>query len=173
MQTDSSHNLFLDLLVWNGVPVGVLLALGVAAWCISRGMREQTVDSWFPLALIGSVMVHAMVEFPLSYAYFLLPVFFCAGIVDHHITGCFKGSIVKPVFALVLTIAGALFFGVVGDYFVAEERLRQYRFRAMGIIDGKDAVSRDDSSLRFLTQFQAFFEFADSQARIGMTLPRK
>lgn len=167
---ESSHNLFLDLLIWNGIPLGLLMVFMVLAWCWRHASRTQTVDSWFALALVGAVMVHAMLEFPLNYAYFLLPLSICAGVVDAAAAAGGRRQIFpKAVFASLIAGAAVLFFGIVTEYPVAETRIRQLRFESMGIAKRDSASEEDLAPLRFLTQIQSFIEFARSRAVEGMS----
>lgn len=165
---ESSHNLFLDLLVWNGVPLGLLMIFMLSAWIWRRAYRCQIMDSWFALALIGTVMVHAMLEFPLNYAYFLLPVGICAGVVDAA-NGVRTHAFPKVLFSGLMAIAVVLFFGVVTEYPVAESRIRQLRFESMGIAQRNVASEKEEVPLRFLSQIESFIEFARSRAEEGMS----
>lgn len=70
---DSSHNLFLDIALWSGLPVAILTALALLWWFTRQLAECRDPLSWTTLFAIGAVFSHAMVEYPLSYAYFLLP----------------------------------------------------------------------------------------------------
>lgn len=167
LNVDSSHNLLLDLLVWNGIPLGLLMAFMLLTWIWRHAHRRQVADSWFALALIGAVMVHAMVEYPLSYAYFLLPIGICAGVVDV-IDGTPTYPFPKAALTGLVAVVMVLFFGIVTEYPAAESRIRQLRFEAMGIAQ-RDLVSeREQVPLRFLSQIESFLEFARSRAVEGM-----
>ena len=70
---DHSHNLVIDLVLWNGAPVGLLI-IAALVWWFARQMRAaRTPAQALLLAALVAVIVHAMFEYPLSYAYFLLP----------------------------------------------------------------------------------------------------
>lgn len=68
-----AHNLFLDLILWCGLPVGGLLSWAILSrfWRTFRQVNspENAVLFFFLLILAN----HALLEFPLHYAYFLLP----------------------------------------------------------------------------------------------------
>lgn len=68
-----SHNLVLDLFVWNGAPIAVLVVLSMLAWGVSVGNRLRTAADVFPYLAIGVLVIHSLLEYPHSYAYFLLP----------------------------------------------------------------------------------------------------
>jgi O-antigen ligase len=77
---DHSHNLLLDLLVWNGPIIGGAIAL-LLVWLVGRVfIGARRLESLYGLAVVGFVSTHAMFEYPLSYAFFLLPAGFFLGI---------------------------------------------------------------------------------------------
>lgn len=68
-----SHNIFIDIFVWFGIPVGLL----VSAFIIRRSwrlvMQVKTKEEMAILGIFSVVLVHALLEYPLHYAYFLVP----------------------------------------------------------------------------------------------------
>jgi O-antigen ligase len=83
---DHTHNLPLHLLVEMGLPLG-LSALGLLAWgqlrgvlaCLeARASERPLVRSAFMMVLM--MAVHSLLEYPLWYAYFLLPTAFAFGL---------------------------------------------------------------------------------------------
>ncbi|AXS80716.1 PglL family O-oligosaccharyltransferase [Dechloromonas sp. HYN0024] len=71
--TKHSHNLVLDLLLYNGLVLGGLILL-VLAGTFRRFVANLRQGNFIlPLLAVGVVLVHAMLELPLHYAYFSLP----------------------------------------------------------------------------------------------------
>lgn len=66
-----SHNLVLDLLVWNGLPLGALLAGSLVWWLIQRVRRSDSVDALAAVAVVIVLVLHALLEFPHAYLHFL------------------------------------------------------------------------------------------------------
>ncbi len=78
----SSHNLLLDLLLWNGLPIG-LLVIGICGWWFYSRMRQcGDAHTWGLLVALGVLVVHSMVEFPLMYMFFLMPAGLIIGALD-------------------------------------------------------------------------------------------
>jgi O-antigen ligase len=77
-----SHNILIDLLVWNGIPLGLLVFGATLYWLVSRTRACKDKTSW--VSLVGSTVlfIHAMVEFPHAYLYFLLPLALMAGTIE-------------------------------------------------------------------------------------------
>ena len=88
----SSHNIILDMLVWNGVILGSLI-IGYALYWYTHFYRlANSIESIIALMMISVVLIHAMLEFPLYYAFFLLPVAVLCGIIqsEEEQGQCFK-----------------------------------------------------------------------------------
>lgn len=68
-----SHNLFLDLILWVGLPLGLLIS-SMIMWTTYRlWMQSSDVVGIILFLIIFVAGVHSMLEFPLHYAYFLAP----------------------------------------------------------------------------------------------------
>ncbi|WP_410209473.1 Wzy polymerase domain-containing protein [Aquirhabdus sp.] len=84
--TNSSHNILLDLLVWNGPVVGMLMIAVIGVWIFRLGYSARNQETIFGLMTVGFVLIHGMLEYPLCYAYFLLPVGFLLGLSNRQLT---------------------------------------------------------------------------------------
>lgn len=164
---EHSHNFALDLLVWNGLPLGLLMLAGLAWWFWSHGRacRDATV-AWL-LAGIGVVMVHGLLEFPLEYAYFLLPVGMMMGAVEvlspaGRLMRLPKLALVGPSALAVILLAWTL-----TEYIKLEENYRQLRFELAGYGPALDRAQLAD--IRLLSQLREFQKFARTAARRDMT----
>lgn len=87
---DHTHNLPLQLLVELGIPLGTLV-LALLAWALWKAFvacrtasaaDSLTVRAAFIMVLM--MVVHSMLEYPLWYAYFLLPTAFALGVCLGH-----------------------------------------------------------------------------------------
>lgn len=137
----SSHNIALDLLVWNGVPIGMFL-IGALIWWLVRQLRLcRDAERAFPLAAVGAVILHGLLELPLEYAFFLLPTGLLMGALDAHTPPgpaftTARGAFVVPLLALTLLTAW-----IGAEYVKVDEAGRVLRFVAMGIGTDKVAVA--------------------------------
>ena len=69
----SAHDIVIDLMVWFGAPVGVAAGLGLG-WAVWRRVRRsEDVAALSTACAAAALWLHAMVEFPLHYLFFLLP----------------------------------------------------------------------------------------------------
>lgn len=78
----SAHNILIDLLVWNGIPLGGFIILYMTAWLywLNKGVKDTV--SIVATLMVCAILIHGMLEFPLHYAYFLLPAGFLLGIIQ-------------------------------------------------------------------------------------------
>lgn len=80
---EHSHNLLAQLTTEFGVPLAVLvLVLGVF-WVLNSGAKKYLENAW-ALLCVTIIGLHSMVEYPLWYAYFLLPFAFFLGVGDRN-----------------------------------------------------------------------------------------
>ena len=78
----SAHNVILDLLIWNGIPLGGLILLYFAGWLywLNKGVRDA--ESIIATLMVCAILIHSMLEYPIHYAYFLLPMGFLLGFIQ-------------------------------------------------------------------------------------------
>ena len=120
----NSHNVVIDLLLWNGIPLGLLM-IGVLAWWFVRQLRNcSDPQHWLLLVGVSVVVVHALLEYPIEYMYFLLPMGLMVGAME-------GWQPTKPWRAPRLTLAVPLIAmtGLTGwvsvEYYRVEEASRQ------------------------------------------------
>jgi hypothetical protein len=78
-----SHNWALDLIIWTGWPIGLTLIGLIGYWVLKHffSFQREGGTVFLYLAILG-VLIHGFLEYPLAYAYFLLPVGFLMGYLD-------------------------------------------------------------------------------------------
>ncbi|MCG3190598.1 MAG: hypothetical protein LKCHEGNO_03348 [Burkholderiaceae bacterium] len=166
----SAHNLVLDLVVQNGLPLGLLISLGLAGWML---VQVRCVDSaagcllWLALAVLG---VHAMLEFPQAYAYFLLPAGLMVGALEAmHPSRPVRVNRWLPTGVLLLAAALTAWVGV--EYHRAEQNLTQLRFERARIVPvGVDHVTPTPApDLVLLTQLRDFLRALRLRPDAGMS----
>ncbi|HQQ70928.1 MAG TPA: Wzy polymerase domain-containing protein, partial [Alicycliphilus sp.] len=69
-----AHNLVVDIGVGMGIPLGLAVSLALALWVLRAGRSIRRMEQLLMLLFVTALGVHAMLEFPLHYAYFLLPI---------------------------------------------------------------------------------------------------
>lgn len=159
---EHSHNMALDLLAWNGVVLGSTLLLLATAWLfrLLRDCRDAT--SLLLLTMVLAATVHALLEFPLEYAYFLFPVGVMLG-AAHARPGVGRGvGVPRFVWGVLLATGGAALVVVGVDYLRLEQNHRELRMESAGI--GTNIIASDVPDVVALTQLQTLLKFARTEA---------
>lgn len=165
---EHAHNFVLDMIVWVGVPLGLVLlgALVNALRCAVRGVRDG-VSLWLVIG-IGAVLVHGLLEYPLAYAYFIIPVGLMLGVV--HARGASTEPAAKSTRSLTAAWGAGMYLIflalVAREYLLAEQNHRMLRLETARI--GVSSIETPAVRLFMLDQLEAFQVFARTQARPGM-----
>lgn len=129
-----AHNLIIDLALWVGIPLALVVVVVSAVWLWKRlmGLREN-VAGFFPFAIISALLVHAMLELPHQFLYFLFPLGLAVGWLSA------MGPVGRPVQlpSLAWAVCGLVVLGVAGviakDYLFYQERYTEWRFENLRI----------------------------------------
>lgn len=127
-----AHNLFLDLVIWCGIPLGLLISAAAVAWFFDKVRKSDSLDTALLLAFVGAVGWHAMVELPLHYAYFLLPTGLVVGSLSYRTKSA--GVRVGWTYAMGLFLVfGVLLANITRDYLLVEKSFVAMRFERANI----------------------------------------
>lgn len=144
----SAHNIVIDLLLWNGLLLGVPILMYFIWWGVQLSRQVNSVESVIGLLMIGALMVHGLLEFPLMYAYFLLPMGFILGIVQSQNTQCSQFSL-SPRFMQITFVIGLILLALIyRDYKTLVPKLNQsIRY------DGQPAKLTNQDEIYILQEF--------------------
>ncbi len=128
-----AHNLLLDLMVWNGVPLGLGLATLLGAWFWWQLRRATTAAQIILLLALSTFMLHCLLELPHCKAFFLVPAALMMGSLNARsaLPGMFR--LPRAFAALILCLLTATLALAWGDYRKIEVDLQSYRMRAARI----------------------------------------
>ena len=160
-----SHNLFLDLVLWCGIPVGLSVSILLLWWFVRcvRAVRHAE-DALLVLVLLV-IANHAMLELPLHHAHFLLP------------TGLFMGALTVRLAPTPVVVTGraplvivwlacaVLLSLVIRDYARVEASTLTLRFE-WARIKTPPAQSPD---VLMLTQWTDYFRLIRLEPASGMS----
>jgi O-antigen ligase len=164
-----SHNLLLDLMIYNGVPLG-LAVFGLLVWWFVRHIRAcRSVEQWALIAAVGTVFTHALLEYPLDYAYFLLPTGLMMGALEAlHPQPAARWALPRGAFACLLAGLAAMLVWISIEYVKVESATRQLRFVMLGI--GVDKVpDAPVPDVWLLDQPREFHRYWMTPATTGMS----
>lgn len=131
----SAHNLIIDMAVSVGVPATGLLVLWFGVWGLRKILKINSLRDYYCLASIGVIVLHALVEYPQYYAYFLIPLGVWVGVLSNREEEFF--SFVQVFtrqkitnFIGVVVFGGVLLFAFVSiEYFSLEKKWEYLRYK--------------------------------------------
>lgn len=123
-----SHNLFLDLVLWLGIPLGLAVGGALVYWFARFVAAVRTARDALLVMFLAAFGVHAMLELPHQCAYMLLPAGLVLGALHVRLQtpGLWRSALAT---AVALWAAAALTFSlVVRDYLLIEADFQALRF---------------------------------------------
>jgi hypothetical protein len=150
-----SHNVVLDLMVWNGIPIGGAVVLLGLYWFARNWLAARTASQVALMLTLTALVLYAKLELPHAYATFLLPAGFMIGAVEvgrRRQSGALGGTYLHRGFvALLLAIVLAGLTATVIDYLRLEsawtaERLRRARIGNLELVPLPDSKLLDHLS---------------------------
>lgn len=152
----STHNLFLDLLIWCGIPLGLAISIALLVWGWRKASAVRHAEEVILVLFLAVVANHAMLELPLHYAYFLLPVGLVMGVLNTRLGEA-------PVFFMPrwMSIGVCLFVTtvlvlIIRDYSRIEPSHENFRMERMRI----KVAHLGPPDVLLLTQWREFIEVA-------------
>ncbi|WP_368735917.1 Wzy polymerase domain-containing protein [Pseudomonas sp. 30_B] len=154
-----AHNLFLDLLLWNGVVVGAVLIAAIVWWGVVQVLKVKTESHGIILAAIGVFLLHSMLELPHLYLIFLVPVGLLVGMASSFLP--MKIIATLPRFSIIVigVVMAAALVIVFRDYRLIEDSLAARKFVAARI---SGAVSPSSPDVILLKSLQGALERLDA-----------
>lgn len=161
-----SHNFFLDLVLWNGYPLGVFFALLLVWWIWRLIHLERDSSNWHIQIAILILCVHSLIEFPLYYTYFLFPSGLMLGSRQARI---FEKMVLQGsahVHRFILVIGLVILAVSIRDYFLIERNFYALRFESRGYLTDVPKAAPNGWAL---TQLVEHMRFSRSEAYRGAT----
>lgn len=162
-----AHNLLIDLMVWAGVPVGLLLGSMVLVWAWRHAYSAQGLTQWFGLAALVPLGIHSMLEYPYAYMYFVLPASLLVGLLEGgqvmHRTVTLSRRWWFFALACISTYLSAQFV----EYLRIEEDFRVVRFEAANY--GATPTDYDAPNVYVNTQLGTMLQAARLKIRPAMS----
>lgn len=132
-----SHNLFLDLVLWCGIPIGGTVILILVGWSLRAVWRIDSCEDIVLVLFLLVIGLHAMVELPLHYAYFLLPTGLVMGMLNQRQHRWVAWSCSRWGMLIVWFFTSLLLGVIIRDYLHVDSSFRTFRLDAAHI--GKQA----------------------------------
>lgn len=165
-----AHNIVLNLAAEMGWPVTILTFGFLSYWFFTSCLRRKiSPEIGFAALCLMAVLIHSMVEFPLWYAYVLLPIALLLGMVHHEQLGSSMFSVSRAYSAGLFFLMCALFIGTAFDYRHVVLAYREQALEASGWRRVGNAVNHR-SDFTISAQYHDHLQFAKTEAREKMPL---
>ena len=161
-----AHNLFLDLVLWCGVPVGLFISICLVRWLWLRLRAVRAAEDAVLLLFLLVVGNHAMLELPLHHAYFLLPVGLVMGALNVRAKARPLLVIGRWSYFAVWFTSITLLVLIVRDYARVESSYQALRFEWARI---KYETRGAPPEVLLLTQWREFIRLARFEPTRGMS----
>jgi hypothetical protein len=159
---NNSHDIFIDLLAKTGLIGVAIVLLGLIAWLVRVVRAPQSAARVFGIALIGVLTMHALVEYPQQYMFFLLPAMFVFGLLETRPLRFVPARLSFGAFAVVVFGGLAALYPVYRDY-----------ARAEVLYYGSRPAEQYAAAPSFLFRAWGEYGFATLQPMNSQDLPRK
>jgi Virulence factor membrane-bound polymerase, C-terminal/O-Antigen ligase/Protein glycosylation ligase len=161
-----AHNIVLDILVWCGLPIGLLIIGVTSYWVLHRAIKITDDRALYAMAGLIPILVHSLVEYPFAYAYFLLAAGLLIGVIERHALAS-KSIELRRIpawiaIALWVPLAGYLVY----EYLLIEEDFRVVRLESqrIGVTPSEYAVPK----IVLLTQLGTMLDAGRIYPKPGM-----
>ncbi|MDD5334680.1 MAG: Wzy polymerase domain-containing protein [Rhodoferax sp.] len=161
-----SHNLFLDLILWCGIPVGLLVSFYLVRWFWLRLRAVSRAEDAVLLLFLLVVGNHALLELPLHYAYFLLPAGLIMGALNVRLHS--RPIVLTGHWSLILPclVSVALLTTIIHDYLRVETSYQELRFEQARI---KTESPGKPPDVLLLTQWREAISLSRFEPTSGMS----
>ncbi|MBC7990298.1 MAG: O-antigen ligase C-terminal domain-containing protein [Luteimonas sp.] len=161
-----AHNAILDLILWNGIPLALLMVAGLAVWFRHAAGGKLTGERSLLLLGLATFSLHAMLELPHVFACFLLPVAVMMGTLAADRPSSLVLRVPRLAAAsLILFFAFAL-LTIFNEYMRIEANATSARLRAARI--GVPRAEVDPGAVALQSLQEALFTLR-TEPLIGMT----
>jgi O-antigen ligase len=128
---NSAHNVWLDLALWGGLPLALLIFVYGCLWLRQQMRSPAGVRQSHTLLFLGVLFIHAMLELPLHYAYFLLPFGVMLGTLEPINIGGATSGLRKIVALVGQTLCAGAVVLTGADYLKIEQAEKLLRLEAV------------------------------------------
>jgi len=113
---NNSHDIFIDLLAKTGLLGMAILLFSVVCWLVRVLRAPHTPARIFALSLLGVLMMHALVEYPQQYMFYLMPAMLIFGLLETRPLRWVSRSFSYGFYAVLVVLGLASLYPILRDY---------------------------------------------------------
>lgn len=162
-----SHNILLDILIWNGIPIGILIIVVSSIWIFYLLFTANSLETVILSLMVIAILVHAQFEYPLEYSFFLVPLGFMLGFIHSEKETIYLFVINRFSLVSAMIFSIVLYLLVFNEYRIAEKDVQLARFQLLNI--GNVKTEQAAPNLIILTQLREQLRFMRTEPEKNMT----
>jgi O-antigen ligase len=113
---NNSHDIFIDLLAKTGLLGMAIVLFSVACWLVRVLRAPHTPARIFALSLLGVLMMHALVEYPQQYMFYLMPAMLIFGLLETRPLRLVSRSFSYGMYVVLVVLGLASLYPILRDY---------------------------------------------------------
>lgn len=113
---NNSHNIFIDLLAKTGLLGMAIVLFSVVCWLVRVLRAPHTPARIFALSLLGVLMMHALVEYPQQYMFYLMPAMLIFGLLETRPLRLVSRSFSYGMYVVLVVLGLASLYPILRDY---------------------------------------------------------
>ena len=167
---EHAHNIMLDIILWNGFWIGGGVLVFVFLWVFSHKKSLHHEEVFFILMGVLGIFIHAMLEFPLEYAYLLIPFGMFLGAADYLIKhgGLDLFKIGRSCITVLIIVIVPMFSILSFEYFRLENYYKIMRLESANI--GTYGLETKPPEIYLLTHLEDYLKFVHVEAKENMSV---
>lgn len=166
-----SHNIVLDMLLWNGPWIGGAIVVFFTVWLGRLFSQKNTVESLFAWVGLLFFLTHSMLEYPHAYLFLLLPAGLLIGVIEGQQKNRSFEIPVPKILVAIIAVAGlagtAVFWK---NYSIIEDDYRMANRRME--VDFVPEEQQAASQTMMLSNVQSFIYFMRLPLKEGYSAER-
>ncbi|MBV2163735.1 MAG: O-antigen ligase C-terminal domain-containing protein [Comamonas sp.] len=166
-----SHNIVLDMLLWNGPWIGGAIVVFFTVWLGKLFFQKNTVESLFAWVGLLFFLTHSMLEYPHAYLFLLLPAGLLIGVIEGQQKNRSFEIPVPKILVAIIAVAGlagtAVFWK---NYSIIEDDYRMANRRME--VDFVPEEQQAASQTMMLSNVQSFIYFMRLPLKEGYSAER-
>jgi len=113
---NNSHDIFIDLLAKTGLLGMAIVSFSVVCWLVRVLRAPHTPARIFALSLLGVLMMHALVEYPQQYMFYLMPAMLIFGLLETRPLRWVSRSFSYGLYVVLVVLGLASLYPILRDY---------------------------------------------------------
>jgi O-antigen ligase len=113
---NNSHDIFIDVLAKTGLLGMAIVLFSVVCWLVRVLRAPHTPARIFALSLLGVLMMHALVEYPQQYMFYLMPAMLIFGLLETRPLRWVSRSFSYGLYVVLVVLGLASLYPILRDY---------------------------------------------------------